>query len=131
VILSLSVEGLFFIAYSAVLAIWVGTEREIRVGLVKSERENKSQNQRKSTSKDGKDIHIEDENSNSKGELYLRFKGNIASKVYEGDGLRPEEVEKVYRFRKEDVRVALILLFLVHLGFFGIGKCVFVSFLLL
>lgn len=71
VILSISVEGLFYVAYSATLVSWIMVESILRNG-----------------------------------------------------SPRPAtlQIDKVYRFRPDDLRIAVFFLFFVQVGFFGTGK---------
>ncbi|KAJ3562843.1 hypothetical protein NP233_g9326 [Leucocoprinus birnbaumii] len=85
ILLSISVEGLFFVIYSAMLLCWVVLEKVMRYPEVLSQ----------SKLEDGK------------------------GKGVGGGGS--------YAFNVGDVRLALVFLFFVHLGFFGIGNVASIS----
>lgn len=75
IILSISVEGLFYVSYVANLTAWIITESIVR-----------------------------------KGSLHLKT-----------------EQEKIYKFKFDDLRIALFFLFFVQVGFFGIGNVASIS----
>lgn len=94
IILSISVEGLFFVLYTATLLGWAVLEKIIKYPQVfsKENREKEEENKlRRVQRSDG-----------SRG----------------GRGIGRER----YVFDVRDVRLALVFFFFVHLGFFGIGK---------
>lgn len=85
IILSISVEGLFFITYSAALLCWVVSEKIMRYPET------------------------------------LQHPSSVNGKVLKGKS------EGGYVFNIGDVRMALVFLFFVHLGFFGIGNVASIS----
>jgi phosphatidylinositol glycan class N len=85
VILSISIEGLFYVAYSTTLVTWIKVEQLVRMG-------------------PGSPLSSDlDETEVNKGHT-------------------PQNI--AYRFRPDDLRIALFFLFFVQVGFFGIGKYV-------
>ncbi|KAH9482188.1 GPI ethanolamine phosphate transferase 1 [Psilocybe cubensis] len=101
VILSISVEGLFFVAYSAVLVAWIQVEKAVRL------------------SHSG---HADSISANSKGQ--------DASKDRTGK-TNLAQAAVAHKFQMDDLRIALFFLFFVQVGFFGTGKlCILRSFYL-
>ena len=106
VILSISVEGLFFLSYSAVLVAWVQVERALR--------SSKSSPSSKSASS-GSPVSLEPSSS-----------GSTAYQLMETETKLKSELEHAveHKFELDDLRIALFFLFFVQVGFFGTGKYV-------
>ncbi|KAF8967451.1 Phosphatidylinositolglycan class N-domain-containing protein [Flammula alnicola] len=90
VILSISVEGLFFVAYSVTLIAWIQVERLVRPP----------------ASHNPTTPHSPKENGAVKWDLLQSV---------------------VYKFKVDDLRIALFFLFFVQVGFFGTGKSFYLA----
>ncbi|XP_006456924.1 hypothetical protein AGABI2DRAFT_122803 [Agaricus bisporus var. bisporus H97] len=104
IILSISVEGLFFVVYTAVLLGWAVFEKTMKYPQI--------------LSKEGREKMEEEEKRG--------VRRNGGGDVNGGGGGRGKE-EVGYVFDVRDVRLALVFLFFVHLGFFGIGNVASIS----
>ena len=98
VILSISVEGLFFLSYSALLVVWVEVEVAIRP----------------STSRTDKPTEVPAEGRG--GTSGVAMAGETKARV----------VAK-YQPRTDDLRIALFFLFFVQVAFFGTGNVASIS----
>ena len=97
VLLSISVEGLFYVAYTATLGVWVEVEAALR-----------------STS-GGKSA------SSSAGKLSSSGADKISS-LRSASAWSSEVTKSRSSFVVDDLRIALFFLFFVQVGFFGTGK---------
>ncbi|KAF8644368.1 hypothetical protein AX16_008507 [Volvariella volvacea WC 439] len=109
VILSLSVEGLFYVAYSAILVVWIEVEAGIRRASLRRHQEDNVQNETASKS------------ANASHEDGV---GGTPSSLVEPS--RSKDADK-YKFRGDDLRIALFFLFFVQVGFFGTGNVASIS----
>jgi phosphatidylinositol glycan class N len=98
VILSISVEGLFFLSYSALLVVWVELEAAIRPG----------------PSQTDKTTDVPAEESGAGG-VAMAGKKKKTTTVF---GYQP---------RADDLRIALFFLFFVQVAFFGTGNVASIS----
>ncbi|PPQ94801.1 hypothetical protein CVT25_007438 [Psilocybe cyanescens] len=99
VILSISVEGLFFIAHSAVLVAWIQVEIAVR----------SSQSHSSPSATTGSDGQEQDAAKDRKA------KTNLA------------QAAVAHKFQMDDLRIALFFLFFVQVGFFGTGKSFYLA----
>jgi GPI ethanolamine phosphate transferase 1 len=108
VLLSISVEGLFYVAFAVVLALWIEVEAVVRRG----------DGAGASGQRDGTETETEAETEAS---VVERRNGAVGAKVKVKVGASVSSAER-YRPRLDDVRIALFFLFFVQVAFFGTGK---------
>ena len=105
VLLSISVEGLFYVAYTATLGVWVEVEAALR-----------------STS-GGKSASSSAGKLSSFGADKTSPSGAGRTSSSDAPSAKPDEATKGQSsFVVDDLRIALFFLFFVQVGFFGTGK---------
>jgi len=97
VILSISVEGLFFLSYSALLVVWVEVEVAIRPSLSRTGRATEAE------------------------------RGGEGGTDGTTPGKTTTARVACYRPRADDLRIALFFLFFVQVAFFGTGNVASIS----